>query len=267
MAYKTQLQQWDIVLPIRGVTDNTVDITGTFREVAGGETGDYATDFSLSNQHLYLYINSLTGSGNVTITGTSVDETTGISTATDTETITVNTASVYYQSTKKWWEITNIDIPGSIGAINYDIGVLGYADFNNLRFKILGYRADFYMQGVNPDCKLQILRVKDEGNKQFSIITIEDIGFDANAVGNQIVDNLRTGADDRSYNPTVGSIVTNNQMLTFKQFDFDSYFSSGQNVFECRDRDDGVIVRLYGEGGGISNVDWVSMQIKFMGLK
>ncbi len=268
MSYRTQLDMWDIVLPLRGVTDNTVEITGTFRVVTAGEVGDYATDFAVANQHIYFYINSLTGSGDITITGTSINEITGIATASDTETVTVDTAGVYYQSDKKWWEVINIDIPVGISAIDYDIGIIGYADFNNHKFKILGYRADFYTQGVSADLRFIIERVKDNGSKQFEIVTVEDIGFDANSASNQINDHLRTGGNDRSYNPTVGSIIGDNQMLTLKQFDFDSYFSSEENVFLCKDLHEGVIIRLEGEpSGGISNVDWASLQIKFMGLK
>jgi 3D (Asp-Asp-Asp) domain-containing protein len=263
MAYMTTPQMWDVVLPIRGITDTQVDITGTLREVAAGETGDYTTDFSVSNQHLYLYINSITGSGDVTITGTSLSESTTVPVASDTEVITVDTALVYYQSDKKWWEVTNIDIPAGISAIDYDIGVVGYADMHNTAFRILGYRVDMYMQGINPDARLQVLKIKDDGNKQMSLVYVEDIGFDADAAGNQIIDHLRSGADDRSYNPTVGAIVGDNEMLTFKQYDLDTYFTAGENVFLCDQGHEGIIVRILGEGGGISNVDWGSLMMMF----
>ena len=145
---------------------------------------------------------------------------------------------------------------------------MGYADFNNNKFKLLGYRADVYTQGTNADLRFIINRVKDNGSKQLEIVTIEDIGFDANGGTDQITDHIRTGGNDRSYNPTVANIIGDNQMLTFKQFDFDSYFSSEENVFLCKELNEGIIIRLEGEPtGGISNVDWVSLQIKFMGLK
>jgi len=274
-----QLLQWDgtdsrweniddvrmvsFTFPLRTVIDNQLNITGEFREVTSGETGDYTTDFAVSNNHIYLYINSLTGSGDVTITGTSLAETTAVPVTGDTETITVDTDTVYYQSDKKWWEVTNIDIPAGITGIDYDIGVLGYSDYQNNDFEMLGYRFDMFSQGNSADIKLLIYNVKSTTGKKFELITVENFGADSGSVGNQIVDGIRTGGDDRSYNPGVAQIWEDNTTLVLKQFDFSTYFTGDENIF-IGSNAGGVIIRLEGcPSDGISNVDFATMQFYY----
>lgn len=252
-------------LPLRGVTATDVNISGEFRTVAANQVGDYATDFAVDNNHIFLLVHSLTGSGVVTITGTSINETSGVPVAADTETITVDTGGEqYYQSAKKWWEVTNIDIPAGITIIDYDIGVVGYADHGNADFKITGYRLESLAQGVNPDLRFQLIKVNDDGSGKMSISFLEDIGVDADAVGNQIIDGLRTGGDDRSYNPTVGSVWGDGTMLVFKQGDFDTYFASDENVFESSTKDEGFILHFEGApSGGITNADFVTLDLRY----
>lgn len=254
-------------LPLRGVVDNRINITGELRDVSTGETGDYVTDFALSNNHLYLLINSLTGSGDVTITGTSLSESTAVPVGGDTETITVDAAGVYYQSAKKWWEITNIDIPVGISAIDYDVGVVGYTDINNQNFRLIGYRVDAFAQGVSPDFRFRIIKIQDDGSKQMSIVDIEDIGVDSGSAGDQIIDGIRTGGDDRSYNPAVAELFGNNTTLVFKQSDFNTYFVADENLFRSGTHDEGLILRVEGSpSGGISNVDFITIQLRYRPL-
>lgn len=245
-------------MPLRGVTDTTLNMGGELREVAAAETGDYATDFAVTNHHIYLYVNSLTGSGVVTITGTSSSESTGVPSVADTETITVDAASVYYQSDKKWIEITNIDIPAGISAINYDIGVVGYVDLGNTDFKIIGYRCEATAQGVDADFAFIIKKIQDDGAKKMSIVTLENMAVDCGNGGEQWIDNLRTGGDDRSNTPATAKIWVNNTVLCFKILDFDTYFSSDENHCLCSTAHEGYILRIEGQGGGITNVDFVT---------
>ncbi len=245
-------------MPLRGVTDNTLNMGGEFREVAAAEVGDYATDFAVTNHHIYLYVNTLTGSGDVTITGTSNSESTGVPVVADTETITVDTASAYYQSDKKWIEITNIDIPAGITAINYDIGIVGYVDLGNTDFKVLGYRCEATAQGVDADMSFIIMKVQDDGAKKMSIVLLEDLGVDCGNGGVQWVDNLRTGGDDRSNTPAIARVWVNNTVLCFKMLDFDTYFSSDENHCLCSTNHEGYILRIEGQGGGITNVDFIT---------
>ena len=246
-------------LPLRGVTDTEVAWLGELRTVTQSETGDYATDFAVSDHHVYLYINSITGSGDVTITGTSVDESTGVPTGADTEVITVDTASMYYQTSKKWWEVTNIDIPAGITVIDYDVGVVGYADFLNDDFTIVGFRLEAFAQGASADFRFTVYKIQDDGSNKMSIVIMEDVGILDGDAGNQIIDHLRTGGDERSYNPTVGNIWGDNTVICLKNSDYSTYFSSDENSIEGATKNEGIIIRLLGESGGLTNVDYITL--------
>lgn len=252
-------------IPLRGAVDNVLNLTGELRTVAAGEVGDYASDFAVSNNHIAILVNSITGTGTVTITGTSLSESTSVPILADTEVLTVDASTnQYYQTAKKWWEVTNIDISPGISAINYDILVVGYTDINNQDFELLAYRLDAVAQGVDPDIRFKLLKIQDDGAGKMSIVTLEDIGVDANAAGNQIIDGLRTGGNDRSYDPAVSDIWNDNQNLVFKQSDFSTYFTASENVFNSSSSNEGLIIRFEGSpSGGISNVDFVTVQLRF----
>ena len=253
-------------MPLRGVTDTFLNFVGENRVISSGETGDYATDVAISGQHAYILVNSITTGGDIVVTGASFDEDTGAIDAGATETITVDTStSQYYQTSKKFIEVTNIDVSsGSITGINYDIGAIGYSDFNNTDFEILGYRLDAFAQGSNPDFAVVIQKVQDDGNNKYQIVDMENLGFDSGAGGDQIIDNIRTGGFDRTYNPSVGQFWGNDTTLTWKQYDFDSYFSADENILEASTKDEGIILRLEGApSGGISNVDYITLTIRY----
>ncbi len=252
-------------MPLRGVTATEVSLTGEMRTVSVGETGDFATDFAVDNDHVVILVNTITGSGPVTITGTSIDESTGVPTAADTEVLNVDsTVDQYYQTSKKWWEVTNIDIPASISAINYDVVVVGYTDINNQNFELLAYRLDMVAQGVNPDIRFRIIKVQDDGAGKMSLVDVEDIGVDSGAAGDQIIDGIRTGGDDRSYNPVVGALWVDATSLVFKQGDFPTFFVAGENIFNSGSADEGMIIRFEGSpSGGITNVDFAILQLRY----
>jgi hypothetical protein len=250
--------------PLTGVVDSIFPMVGTIREVDNGQTGDVATDFPVSNQHAYIYVNSITTGGDIVITGTILSEGTAVPSAGVTETITVDTSTdQYYQTSRKWWEITNIDITsGTIVSINYDYGVVGYPDMGNRNFKLIGYRVDAYASLDTADFRIIIYKVQDDGSKKMSLVTIENMGVDSGSAGDQIIDGIRTGADDRTLNPAVGNIWLNNTNLVFKMLDFDTYFSSDENIFESATKDEGYIIRIEGAPtGGISGVDFISLEL------
>ena len=204
--------------------------------------------------------------GDIVITGTSLNEGTAVPSAGDTETMTIDTSTgQYYQTHKKWWEITNIDVTsGTIVNIDYNYGVVGYPDLGNRDFKIEGYRIDAYPDNNSADFKILIYKVQDDGNNKMSLVLLEDLGVDSGSAANQIIDGIRTGADDRSYNPVVGNIWLDNTTLTFKQLDFDSYFQNDENIFESGTKDEGFIIRIGGAPTpGISNLDFISIVILY----
>lgn len=250
--------------PLTGVVDVLFPMVGTRRTVAAGETTDVATDFPVSNQHAYILVNSITTGGDIVITGTTLNEGTAVPSAGQTETLTVDTSTgQYYQTHKKWWEITNIDVTGgTITGIDFDYGIVGYPDMGNRNFKLLGYRCDAYSSSDNADFAIIIEKIQDDGNGKMSVIPIEDMGVDSGSAGDQLIDGIRTGADDRTYNPAVGSIWLNNTNLVFKQLDFETYFSGDEYIFESATKDEGYIIRIIGSPtGGFTGVDFISLEL------
>jgi hypothetical protein len=240
-----------------GKTNAEFHLVGEQEEQATGQTGDYTTDFGPGNQHIAILVNSITTGGDIVITGTSVTESGGLVTTGDTETITVDTtAGQLYQTDKKWLEITNIDVTtGTIVGINYDIQHLGYLDGANTNFTIEGFRADVLTNGALSDFAVIIEKVQDDGGKKCSVVTMEDYGHDSTVSGGAYFDNLRTGADDRSY--TMGSnLAASDEMICYKTLDYSSYFSSDENVIEGAAKNEGIMIRFEGRtaAGAATNI-------------
>lgn len=265
-SFKSMLKIKSYTLPLANVTDNQVPLAGTFRTVVSGETGDVLADWAVSNQHVFILINTIATGGQIIITGTALSESTAIPMTDSTEVINIDTTgNQYYQTTKKWWEITNIDTTsGTITGIDYDYGVLGYPDFGNIDFKIVGYRLDAFAQNINADFRLKILKVQDDGNKKVSIVPLEDIGVDSNSGSDQIIDGLRTGGSDRSYDASVSLLWGNNTTITLKQLDFDAYFTNDENNILSSVKDEGYVIMIEGApSGGITGVDYVTFMLYY----
>lgn len=258
-----KLKTKTFALPISGITDNIFNWVGEGRVHASGQTGDYTTDFGAQNQHIVITVNSITSGGNVVITGTSVSESTAIPVSSDTETLTLDGTTSSYQTEKKWLEITNIDVSDTTD-LNYDIEILGYFDFGNNDWELVGYRADMRTSGNTSDLALILTKVQDEGGKKVSMVVIEDYGHDSTPDNGNYFDGKRTGGDSRDY--TTGSnLAPNNSMVCYKMFDFSTFFSSNENIFEGS-KDEGLIVSLEGRdsvGGldGISFIDHITLTL------
>ncbi len=244
-------------IPVDGVDEDEFILIGEHRVVTTGETGDYATAFPCNNQHAAIEVNSITGSGDVTFTGVSMSESSGIPTAT-TEDVTVD-ATGKYQTDKKWLEITNIDIPAGITAIDYDVEVLGYLDMQNSDFTITGMRIDALASGNDANFSIHIIKIQDDGSKKCSLVDIEHYGYDAK--DDEIVDDLRTGGDDRSYTATT-SIWANETNACLKVSDYSTYFTSDENVLESSSKHEGIIIHLNGTGtDNLKNVALVNLHL------
>jgi len=257
-----QMQVLTYTLPLKGVVDAILPLTGTFREIDSGETGDVGASFGVSNQHLYIYVNSLTGSGDVSIVGAQLSENSSVQDSTGEEVITIDQAGTYYQTSFKWWEVDSITIPPGISAINYDYGVIGYPDMGNRNFSIIGYRCDAYADKDGADFSLLIDRVKDDGDKKMSVVPLENMGVQDEGVG--IVDNLRTGEYDRSFLPNTSNFWEANSVLTLKQLDFNTYFTNNENDILSKEKNEGMFIRIEGEpGGGITDVDFIILYLYY----
>jgi hypothetical protein len=187
-----------------------------------------------------------------------MSEASGIPTAATNEVITVD-ATGLYQTNKKWLEITNIDIPAGISAINYDVGILGYLDLQNRDFTIEAMRADIISSGVNSDVSLVMLKVQDDGAGKCSLVEIEHYGVDA---PNDVVDELRTAGNDRSYTSS-STLWASGENFNFKQNDYNTFFSGDENIIEGSTKAEGIIFRLEGtSGGNINNVSHINLTLE-----
>ena len=85
-----------------------VDPNLSENKIAQGQTATYSTPFPVYNNHVYLTVNTITPTDlllncQITITGTSLSESTAIPVSGDTETITFNASNgKSYQSIKKF---------------------------------------------------------------------------------------------------------------------------------------------------------------------
>jgi len=246
MSHITNLNSWETTLPLNGISAN-IHLIGQYNNQVTGQTSAYGTDFTGLGAKIFVKINSLSGSGNITITGTSVNSN-GIKTTNDTENIYIDTAGGQrYKSDKNWIEVTNVSIGAGISSINYDIGRISYMSHNNRKFEWLGYSMDVFANNSNADLTIRVIKVKNEGNKKFSLLDLESYSIDSGASGNQIIDNIRTGADDRSYNPIVSQILPGNRTYEIKQFDMHEYWlnHNQENIVNGHDGE-GILLKLEG---------------------
>jgi len=245
-------------VPVDGVAANSLTWLGEQRVSASAQSGTYATDFTCNNQHAAINVLSLTGSGVVVFTGVSMSESSGLPVAGVTESITVD-ATGRYQTSKKWLEVTNIEIPVGITAISYDVGVLGYVDMQNHDFKITKLRIDMTSGGINSNVSFKLFKVQDDGNNKISLVDIEHIGV--NGTTESIVDEIRTGGEDRSYT-TNASLWAGGTNFCFKQNDYDAFFTNDENVMESSTKGEGFIIVLEGTGGAnINNVAMLNLHL------
>jgi hypothetical protein len=241
---------------LSGVSSASLYMTGEFREIDNTLSADYATDFGVVNQHVYIYVDDITTGGDIVITGTKVSESTGIPVA-GTETITVDdTVDQYYQTDAKWFEVTNIDISsGAITGIDYDVGIVGYLDMANRDFTVVGLRAEFEAGNALADVGIRVRKIQDDGGGKMSIVPIELCGYDSTAGNGEFDDQLRTAGDDRSFTFTVTAWASGG-MAVIKQTDYNTYFTNDENVLESSSKAEGIIVDFVGiPSGNISNVE------------
>lgn len=256
-----------VFVPMSGITDSAFELWGTFWEQANTLSADYATDFALGNQHLYVFVDAVTTGGDIVITGVRATEESNAPIS-DTETLTIDTTEdQYYQTGKKWLVITNIDISsGTVTGLDYDIGAIGYIDFGNQNTAINGYRLDVRPSSANCDLSMKIQKVVDDGGGKMSFLTIENIGFESTVSDGAIVDEVRTGDDERSYTASV-QLAPPNKDFVFKTLDLQTYFTVDEYTAHST-QDEGWIVSFDGVssgsiGGGLSNIEHSTLTVYY----
>lgn len=247
-------------------------IAGVDDTIASGQnTASYNTPFGVYNNHLCLDISTLvrTIPGNdvvITITGTSISESTAVPIAGDNEIITITSGISIpnnFQSIKKWLYISEITF-SNISSILYDVRVLGYIDFLNTDVSLTGYRAEVLGDDNSNGADITlIIRKVDNGTSTITnILDIENITI--NNPLNQIVDNLRSGINDRSYTMPGGtSLWPQNTDFVIKQTDFNSYFTAGENVISGSG-DEGIIIKVESTDLGAPNgPQYISLMVYY----
>ncbi len=240
---------------LKGVFPTPAYIMGMLDTIVAGLNATDNNDRPVGNNHVSLNVTVLVGSGVVVVTGDSVNEASEVVTAGDTENITVD-ATGRYQTTKKWWRITNVTIPGGITGITYAIEQLGYWDWGNNDFEVTGYRAEATpTNAALITFQLQIYKVQDDGDSKWTLVPMEDIVLEGGGA-NFVDDNLRAGGDDRTYNASTVFKVGIPAVL--KNTDFSSYFSSDENICESSTKNEGIIFVITWD-----NVDYYSFRMNF----
>ncbi len=253
-------------MPLTGVTASEFMLIGEERIISAGETGNYTTDFAVSGWNVAFLINSITTGGTITITGTSINKHTGAITVADTEAITIDTSLSTYRSLKRFYEVTDITLSGIVG-IDYDILVCGCETGLGTNYEVLGYVVDMMSSGVNPDINIQLYKIDMAVDNKITFTDMENIGIDSGAIGSQITDNIRTGADDRTNNPAVADIWGTTTKFRLEQRDFASYFTSDENII-YGSSEGGFKVKLSGSPtGGLSAVDFIILTLYIKTLK
>lgn len=244
---------------LKGSMPTPAFLIGIDTSIVAGLTASDANERMIANNHLRIIVNSLTGSGTVVVTGDSISEPSGAVSLADTEDIVID-ATGDYQSTKKWWRITSVVIPGGISAINYDLGRIGYGDMANTNFLMQGYRLEVTPTNATLiDFQLQILKVQDDGDKKMTLVAVEDVSFSGTTPW--LVDTKRGNRGSSggpNYTTATSTPYTVEEPFVFKMTDFCTYFSSDENVFKCQTRDEGFIIKVTWD-----NVDYMTLVIRF----
>jgi len=215
---------------LQGVGTSPVNLFGSHFDLATGLTANNATEHIVGNNKVHIIINSLIGSGTITLTGDSVNVLTGVPTLATTDVLTVDQPGRWV-STKMFFRITNVTIGAGITAINYNIHVHGTSRLPNVKSKFIGYRADILKSGAgSASLRLEIHSLRQISGQRYQSNILEDITMARHPA---ITDNLRVGADARSYNSNVANYVdSTNIVFTLRQIDFDTYFTNQEHYLD-----------------------------------
>lgn len=249
-------------IPLNGVTSSEFPYMGEYASVLTGQTADISSTFSMACHSMIIRVNSITTGGDIVITGTTQNPLTNVPQTSVSETITVDTTLSEYRSSNVWLEVASVNVStGTITGIDFDVLTIDTYNGFGSDFRFLGYKIDNRSSASDPDIALQIRKFSsDPVTKKVTIITLEDIGWDSTVSGGERIDNLRTAGSDRSYTYSSEHWPANRQ-LPFQQFDFDIYFSSGENRI-LGSQGDGILVDFKGApSGNISNVENVVLTL------
>lgn len=242
----------DFFIQFYNNTDRT-QFVGTHAQAFTSPAGvlNYTSSVNLpSNSRVVVNLSSLTGGGDTTFRGDTINQDTGVVTTGDTDTVAITSTGYWY--TNKYffgglYDAVNPELSfgGTISNAIYLLEVVEpYVISNTSQVTITGYEFESAARTTIYDINLIIESIKYGAPNQLSINTLEDIETD----GRYTKDRLRGGGNDRS-NLTYGVKWLNNVSFShrWQQPDFNTYFTSGENVLEAGD---GICVYSYGYGHG-----------------
>ncbi len=169
------LNMWFSVYPEQSASINKTYLTGINEIIKEARFDNILDDerFGVQNNHIVIKVINITTGGDIKISGTSISESTAIPVSDDSETITVdNSTNQLYQTTKKWLEITEVNITsGTITGLEYQTIILGYTDIGNRDFAISGYRLEALAggSGHKSDIRFFIEKIQDDGGKKLQL--------------------------------------------------------------------------------------------------
>ncbi len=193
-------------------------LDGYSATLATSLTGSTSTDYSCNGMQLGILVNSISDSGTIVVTGTSINEHNGTFNVGDTETISISIkAGQRYRTIRRWVEITNVSV-ADITTINYDLYVQGVQQLQGQWFELLGYSLDVVSSAIGADLRFKILKSNQLVNLIEKLETVEDIGIVSGSSGNQIVDNVSGGT--RTLNPAISQILDSGEMFHLEMRNF-----------------------------------------------
>lgn len=152
---------------ITPVSNGDLDILGWHRKINTADSLSNASPITAGepgyHSHMVVDVSAAVGLPfDITITGMSVNETTGATTPGDTEVISV-TANGYYQSVKSWIDTVVFSVIATKTAI-IDVYRTTYWDRGNLDFVVDGARLEWYPSNPSWDIDIGLYHLADDGS-------------------------------------------------------------------------------------------------------
>lgn len=241
-------QEITFVAPLNDALDSPYYLLGNISNIANRYSIDDNTVRTLFGNNLSIDVTSLNGSGIVTITGSLVDNDTGVVTKNATETFTIDEIGTYL-STGRWYKISSIIFSAGIKSIIYNIDSINMYNKSTSNIEIIGLIIDIIALSnsssrsssrfnKNQSIQFQLFKIQDDGNNKYSKKTIEDITINTSG----ITDNLRT--DDNNRSDTVDFFVTTSPHH-FKFNDYVTYYDNKtDNYINSSEKNEGIILKL-----------------------
>ena len=136
-------------------TDNDVSLTSA-TPITASEAGFHS--------HYVINVSNISGSPfTIRITGTSINESSGVMTTGDTEDLNI-TASGYYQTSKSWINDVQFSIVESGKSCDLDIYRITYWDRGNNDFILSGSRIEFKPNSSTWKMHIKIYKVNNDGS-------------------------------------------------------------------------------------------------------